>query len=670
MSRVDKASEARVLTAELIVDGAQVGAPAISPDGRWVAWTTSSAGGPGARARQLWLAPVGEAPGTGPVRLTEGKIRLVRWSPDSAWLFYADGAEIRRLRVTADGPAADGESVLRWQGEISGLTPLADSHRVAVAAGDERTDEDKHREAEHDDAMAWSERAVRQHWLWHRLRVLDLASGEFTVVAALAGRHVIDVAQRPDGGPLAVLTWECPEYEPGVFTSRLHIADLDEGIVTDLGRPGLEAHSPAWWEGADGWHVAWLEMVLPGQGEAVLDLAVPADGALGSDLAGTDLAGPVNLTADMTACPDSIVQVTGGPLAALFAEGLDTALYRLDPAGPDGRPSFRRVTGWAGRTVALSVSDGDGSSDGDSAIAVVASTAYAPRDVRAGAPDGLIRISDTRPELRGITWGTQERLSWRAADGLELDGVLVLPPGRDRADGPFPLVAMIHGGPYGRWADEFLTHWVSWGQWLAAAGFAVFCPNPRGSQGHGHAFAAMVDRAVGQDEWTDILAGLDTLIAGGVADPGRLGIAGWSHGGFMAAWAVTQTRRFRAAVMGAGIADWAIQVAEGEFGRTEVGLGGGYGWEGPGPHRHDELSPISYAATVTTPVLILHGEEDTNVPVGQATYFHRALMQAGAEHDLVIYPRENHGLTERAHQIDVLERVRSWFTRWLVSPSG
>jgi dipeptidyl aminopeptidase/acylaminoacyl peptidase len=122
-------------------------------------------------------------------------------------------------------------------------------------------------------------------------------------------------------------------------------------------------------------------------------------------------------------------------------------------------------------------------------------------------------------------------------------------------------------------------------------------------------------------------------------------------------------------VMGAGIADWAMQVGAGELGRTEADLVGSLGWEGPGPHRHDELSPISYAAKATTPVLILHGEKDTNVPVGQAMYFHRALSQFGVEHELVVYPRENHSFTERAHQIDVLERTRSWFTRWLGDPA-
>jgi dipeptidyl aminopeptidase/acylaminoacyl peptidase len=635
------------LTADLIVDGAQAANPVISPDGRWVAWTTARAGAREQRVSELWLAPADAS--AVPVRLTDGSVsaRLPRWSPDSAWLFYVAGEELRRLRIVVGEPTGVADSVLRWGGEISGLVPLAGGQLVAVVSGDELTGDDERRQADGDDVMVWSERAVRQHWRWHRLRLLDVASGQLTVAAGLAGRHVVDVAQRPGGGPLAVVSWDCPEDEPGAFTSRLHIADLDADTAVDLGLMGFEAHAPAWWQGADGWHVAWLAVVPPADATAVLDVAVPAGE-------------PVDLTKGMTACPDELVQVAGGPPLALFAEGLDTALYRLDPA----IPSFERVASLTGQAAGLTASDNG------SVIAVLTSTAYSPRDVHAGSPGALIRISDTRPELRGVTWGAQERLSWRAPDGLEIDGVLILPPGRSRADGPFPLVTIVHGGPYSRWADELMAGWWSWGQWLAAAGFAVFHPNPRGSQGRGRAFAAMVAGAVGRGEWTDILAGVDDLVAAGVADPGRLGVGGWSHGGFMAAWAATQTSRFGAAVMGAGIADWGMQVGVGELGRAEAVLGGSFGWEGPGPHRHDQLSPISYAANVTTPVLILHGENDTNVPVGQAMYFHRALTHFGAEHELVIYPRENHSFTERGHQIDVLERTRSWFTRWLGQPSA
>jgi dipeptidyl aminopeptidase/acylaminoacyl peptidase len=184
--------------------------------------------------------------------------------------------------------------------------------------------------------------------------------------------------------------------------------------------------------------------------------------------------------------------------------------------------------------------------------------------------------------------------------------------------------------------------------------------------GHGHEFAAAVAGRVGLDEWTDVVSGIDLLIAGGVADPDRLGIAGVSHGGFMAAWAIGQTDRFKAAVMDAGISDWGMQVAAGDFGVWEADLGGSCGWEGPGPHRHDQLSPISYASKVCTPVLILHGQDDTNVPLGQATYFHRALSRLGVEHEFIVYPREGHGIAERNHQLDVLRRMRAWFDRWLV----
>ncbi|MGD0065485.1 MAG: prolyl oligopeptidase family serine peptidase [Streptosporangiaceae bacterium] len=239
----------------------------------------------------------------------------------------------------------------------------------------------------------------------------------------------------------------------------------------------------------------------------------------------------------------------------------------------------------------------------------------------------------------------------------------------NRQDGPFPFVTLVHGGPYARYADEFMGSWWRPGQWLATAGYAVFLPNPRGGAGHGAEFAAMVAGAVGTDEWTDIVSGIDPLIAEGVADPARLGIGGWSHGGFMAAWAVGQTRRFKAALMGGGISDWSMQVGVGELGTWEAALGGSCGWESPGPHRHDQLSPVSYASKVSTPVLILHGQQDANVPVGQATYFHRALDRFGVEHELVIYPREGHSIDERSHQIDLLRRTRAWFGRWLADPA-
>ena len=633
------------LTAELLVDGAGLLDTVISPDGRLVAYVVSTPDGKRGRLRTLWVASADAS--SPPARLTAGPALTgaPRWAPDSASLVFVSAGQLHRIGL--GGAAA--EALTSWRGEIAGHLPLAGGRLIAVIATDEPNQEDERRQAEGDDAIVWGQDVPP-----NRLRLLDLAQPGLTLVGGLGDRHVVEVVQQPGGGPLAVISWACPQDEPGAFTAMLHVVDLDTGNVHDLGRIGLDARSPAWWHNGRHWHLAHLAVTPPGLigGMAVFDAAVPAEGAAGEHR---------NLTAGLPVCPAELVQVADGPPLALFADGLDTAVYRLDPAAR----RFHRESARPGHIDMLTASDSG------TMIAVRASTAYQPKDVHAGPPGGrLVRLSDTRPEARQIRWGTQERLSYQACDGLELDGLLVLPPGRGRAGGPFPLVTWVHGGPYGRWADQFHDSWRAPGQWLAAAGYAVFLPNPRGGQGHGHERAAMVAGAVGTDEWTDILSGIDLLVKEGVADPGRLGIGGWSHGGFMAAWAVGQTDRFQAALMGAGISDWGMQVGVGELGTQEAGLGGSSGWEGPGPHRHDQLSPVSYASKVRTPVLIVHGQDDTNVPVGQAIYFHRALSAFGVENELVIYPREGHGTTERQHQIDLLRRIRTWFTRWLPSPAA
>jgi dipeptidyl aminopeptidase/acylaminoacyl peptidase len=641
------------LTAELVADGAAAAAPVISPDGRRVAYAVATDGGTGQGGRPhstLWLAAAdGSSP---PSQLTDGtaRDRLPRWAPEGAALFFVSDrlepgtGQLQRIRL--DGGGA--EALTAWRGGISDHCPLADGRMVAVLAEDEPTAEDERRQAERDDAMVWGENDTPT-----RLRLLDLVTGGLRTVDGLADRHVVEVAQRPDGGPLAVLSWACPDIDPGALHVRLHLVDPVTAAVQDLGPIGVESGSPAWWQLGDAWHLAHLAMTPPGLvgGLAVFDTAVPATGPAGEQR---------NLTAGMTVCPEELVQVADGPPLAVFADGLDTALHRLDPV----TLRFRPVAAVGGLLRSLSVSRSG------ALVAAMRSTAHEPMNVHAGPAAGpLARLSDTRPELRRISWGTQERLHYTAPDGLKLDGLLILPAGMSRHDGPFPLVTLVQGGPYTRYADSFLLGYVDCGQWLATGGYAVFLPNQRGGSGHGHQFAAAVAGAVGTAEWTDIVSGIDLLVAEGVADPGRLGIGGWSHGGFMAAWAIGQTGRFKAAMTGAGPTDWGMLTATGENGAFEAALGGSSGWEGAGPHRHDQLSPVSYASKIATPVLILHGERDANTPLSQAVYFHRALRHYGVEHELVVYPREGHYLAERNHQVDALRRTRAWFDRWLGGPA-
>jgi dipeptidyl aminopeptidase/acylaminoacyl peptidase len=630
------------LTAELVVDGAVPQQPAVSPDGRWVAYVIAPVGQRGERRLSaLWIAAADG--GSPPRQLTAGTAADSgpRWAPDSASLFFLSdrtgSAQLHRIRV--DGGEA--ESLTEWQGEIYDVCPLADG-RVAVVAADEPTEEDQRRRAERDDAVVWSE----PHGCG-RLRLLDPVTRELHAAGDLGGRHVVELAQRPDGGPVAVISWASREIDPGAITNELHVVDPATGVAHDLGRVAGYARSPAWWADDGPWHLAFLAEPDPYGGFAVYDTVPGAS------------ASPRDLTQGMDVCPTDLAQVADGPPLALFASGLDTEIHRLDP----GPLRFRCLSARPGLIGSLTASRSG------AVVAVLATTAYQPADVHAGPPGGsLSRISDTRPELRGIEWGAQERLSYQASDGLALDGLLILPAGRRRADGPFPLVALVHGGPDDRYADEFMLAPHSPAQWLATAGYAVFLPNPRGGTGHGRDFSATVVGAVGGAEWSDILAGVDMLVAAGVADPDRLGIAGPSHGGFMAAWAVGQTDRFKAAMMVAGICDWGMLAGTGDYGSMDGVLAGSFGWEGTGPHPHDRISPISFASKVRTPVLIVHGEDDTNVPLGQAIYFHRALRRYGAEHELVVYPREGHGLAERNHQRDLLLRTRAWFDRWLSDP--
>ncbi len=606
-----------MLNAETVVDRKVPREPRISPDGRWVVYWTAPVGRAGKHpVSELWLAPSdGSAAPREPAAGVAADNQAPRWAPDSSSVFFlSDRAErgtAQLYRVGLDG--GEPEQLTDWPAGISGHVPLPGSVVVIAPDPEERPGDPRVRTVPRaGEAGGRWDTEDRPDRLW----LLDLRTSAVEPLGDLGRRHVREVAARPDGTTLAVFTWSCADRVPGVFEPSLHFVDVATGETHDQATPALEASDPAWWHDGTEWHLAYLGLTPPGLigGTAVFD---------NGD----------NLTAGLDSCPIELTQVDTGPPLALFAEGLDTTLRRLDP----GERAFTEVTEVRGTSLAASRDGGT--------IALVVSTATEPEEIHAGAPPSLKRVGAPAPPG---TWGTQHRLAYRAPDGLDLDGLLILPPGETPADGPFPLVTLVHGGPYDRYADRFHLGWYPSGQWLAAAGFAVFLPNARGGLGHGHAFAASVAGDVGGAEFTDVLAGIDVLVEAGVADEARLGIGGWSHGGFFAAWAVTRTDRFKAAVVGAGVIDWPLLAATGEHSRFEAALGG------------RENSPITHAHRIRTPVLILHGEDDTNVPLSQAELLHRAL--GDRHHEFVVYPRENHSPRERDHQIDVLNRTRKWFS--------
>jgi dipeptidyl aminopeptidase/acylaminoacyl peptidase len=255
-----------------------------------------------------------------------------------------------------------------------------------------------------------------------------------------------------------------------------------------------------------------------------------------------------------------------------------------------------------------------------------------------------------------------EQIRYKSAGDWQIDA-LFTPPLRSKSDTPPPLVVNVHGGPTGVWSAD----WDNYrSQMLAAAGFAVLRPNVRGSMGRGAVFSDAVVGDMGGKDFQDILNGVDYLIERGLVDGNRVGIMGWSYGGFMVAWAVTQTARFKAAIMGAGICDFHGYHAQSNIPDWDMRyLSNKVISPSDHPEIYRERSPITYTSQVQTPTLIVHGEKDNIVPVSQAYAFYRALYEQNVPTELVIYPREGHSLAEREHIRDYQQRLLRWFEQYL-----
>jgi dipeptidyl aminopeptidase/acylaminoacyl peptidase len=278
-------------------------------------------------------------------------------------------------------------------------------------------------------------------------------------------------------------------------------------------------------------------------------------------------------------------------------------------------------------------------------------------------------VTAVNPELKQFALGRLEPLSWRSFDGMEIWGLLLTPPGFDGRT-RLPLIVYCHGGPIGGVTlgvfpqfmhvpgqiDPYPT------EAMASAGYAVLFPMPRGGSGYGEAGHRMIINDWGGPDFKDIMAGVDHLIARGVADPDRLGVMGASYGGFMTNWIVTQTTRFKAASAGASISDLSDLYYLTDGGDLIIEYFG-LPWENVDGYRAH--SPLTHAAKVTTPLLLQHGDRDPRVPLVTAQKFHRALAALGKTVEFDIYPRGGHVFYEPMQQRAVMQRNLEWFRRWI-----
>jgi dipeptidyl aminopeptidase/acylaminoacyl peptidase len=306
-------------------------------------------------------------------------------------------------------------------------------------------------------------------------------------------------------------------------------------------------------------------------------------------------------------------------------------------------------------------------------IAFLKSSFAAAPEVYAGPVDKPIQITHYNDSLKPA-WGKSESVTWTspvqpsptvpASSDLKdfnVQGWLLYPANYDPAK-KYPLIVYVHGGP----SSAELPHWpyVGYGPVpFAALGYFVLMPNPRGSYGQGEAFTQANRKDFGYGDLRDILAGVDTVTKSHNIDPERVGLTGWSYGGFMTMFAVTQTNRFRAAVAGAGIANWQSYYAENSIDQWMIPFMGASVYDDPGVYA--KMSAVNYIHQVKTPTLAVVGDRDGECPAPQSFEFWHALKAQHVPTQLVVYPNEGHGFVDPEHQRDVIARALGWFQKYM-----
>ncbi|MGD8278197.1 MAG: S9 family peptidase, partial [Gemmatimonadota bacterium] len=491
-----------------------------------------------------------------------------------------------------------------------------------------------------DDVVVMSER-LRPVRLWS-----ETVEGRNRVALTPATRTAHSFVWAPDGARLAVQMTETPDIDADYMFRRIYTVPAAGGepvLLTETeGKLGTMAWSP------DGRRLAFVG-------------AVSFDDPLAqSAFIAEPGARAVNRTPDFEGSVLTLAWLDAQTIVFVAAEGTHTVLARLNA----DRGAPERIAG-AGAEVFTSFSMAAGSGR----FAVPASTAAHPAEVFAGSVrDGTLqRLTTHNAWLADVRLARQETIEWTGADGLRIEGVYIHPL-EGASGGPAPLAVLPHGGPEGISYDGWTTSPLYPAQVLAAHGYAVLMPNYRGSGGRGVAFAKADHRDLGGREFDDVLLGIDDLAARDWVDADRVGISGTSYGGYFSALAGTRySDRFRLAMPFAGITNWISFTGTTDI-PVEMSEVHWDLWWFDNPGLAMDRSPIAYIADARTPMVIGHGMADERVHPEQSLELWRALELQGVPVELVLYPREPHGLRERAHQLDYMGRILSAFDRYVKPP--
>jgi dipeptidyl aminopeptidase/acylaminoacyl peptidase len=621
-----------------------------SPDGKRVAYAVREAIMEGDKSEYLTHIHVAKADGSDCFQLTHGDKSCSdpQWSPDgemiafvsnrsgknNIWLIRMRGGEAWRL---TDVPT--GVGVFRW---------APDGKQVAFTAMDPRTPADEKASHEKDDA-----RVVDEHFQMHRLYVIPVGSGAKSAARKLTtGAYSVGSNMRTDSAPF---DWS-PDGKTIAFThtptpkaddwrrADISLIDVASGKVKPLAVTGAAEMSPYY--SPDGRWIAYLKSDDPPTwGFNFTVHVISSSGGAPRELAETFDRRPtlIGWHAD------------GKQLIYTEAKGTQTVL-RVLPL--DGKPEFLWTIHGVLSNVHLN------------ATRTVLGFGYQLPDRPIEA--FILRLSDNSHE--GVSTanrhaypikeveGTELR-RWKSPDGLEIEGLLTLPVNYEQGK-RYPLLLVIHGGPMNAFSGTCIAAPSVYPiAAFAERGYAVLRANPRGSSGYGKRFRYANYKDWGGGDFKDLMAGVDAIIKEGIADPERLGVMGWSYGGFMTSWILTQTKRFKAASVGAGVTDLMSFHGTTDIPSFLPDYFGAEPWDDNEIYR--KHSALFNVKGVTTPTLIQHGEKDERVPISQGYELHNALKRQGCTVKMIVYPRTPHALQEPKLLLDVMRRNVEWFDKYL-----
>jgi len=614
----------------------QFGESMLSPDGRWLSWTVSlrNKDNTATRDSEIWLLDLSK-PGTTAKKLHEAKPHAehsVAFSPDSKQIvFFSDADKKGQLELYIEAlPAGAPRRLTSLTGFLSTPQWSPDGKRIAILFT-----ENAPREAGPLEPSTKDSGPVEEHVYEQRLALIDPQTGQAKQITP-ADTYVYEYDWAPSGDRLAY-TASKGNGDNNWWVAQLFTVSAQSGQITSIHKPALQIANPRW--SPDGKQVAFIGGIMSDEGSTGGDIyAVPDTGGEAQDL-----------TPGRRSSPSWLRWMRSGKI--LFTETIDgsTAIATLNPSNKVSETLWRGDETLKAGENAISVAD-----DGKTLATVRSSWNMAP-EVWAGPAGEWSQRTHDNALLKPL-WGRSEKLHW-TSDNAPVEGWLLYPADYS-ASKKYPMVVSVHGGP----AAAKKSSWPA-GHFdmsvLSSQGYFVLFPNPRGSYGAGEVFTHANVKDFGRGDLRDINAGVDQAIAKLPIDPNRIGIAGWSYGGYMTMWTVTQSKRFRAAVAGAGIADWQSYYGENLIDQWMIPYFGASVYDDPATYARS--SPITYIKNVKTPTLILVGDGDAECPAPQSYEFWHALRTLGVKTQLVIYPGEGHAIRKPEHQKDILQRTIAWF---------